>query len=68
MAQENSRLFGEIISIFMLLMLCLALIAGQARSAAEAHVRSFSDSVTNAGNVAAEPRRRSADAGPRLFD
>jgi hypothetical protein len=68
MSQRSSHHVNEIISIFLLLMMLIALVAGQNRSAPDGAVAAVSISVTKASSVATEPSRRPAPAGRRLFD
>ena len=68
MDQDRNRYVNEIISIFMMLMLILALVAGQSRDVGEARASAVSVSVTNASKVATEPLRRPANGGRRIFD
>ncbi len=68
MARDNNKYVNEIISIFMMLMLVLALVVGQSRGADEARASAVSVSVTKASKVATEPLRRPADGGRRFFD
>jgi hypothetical protein len=68
MSQRSSYHANEIISLFVLLMMLVALVAGQSRGAPDGEAAAVSISVTKASKVATEPSRRPAPAGRRLFD
>ena len=68
MTQKMNQYTNEIISIFMMLMLCWALLAGPARDARGEALSAAPVSVPKASKVATEPLRRPANGGRRLFD
>ncbi len=69
MSSKIDQYVNEIISIFMMLMLLLALVSSprQDADADEDLIAPISVSVTKASKVATEPLRRPADSGRRLF-
>ncbi len=68
MHDKLNQFMNEIISIFMMLMLLLALVSGPERATEEEVASPLPVSVTKASKVATEPLRRSADGGRRLFE
>jgi hypothetical protein len=68
MDHRISQYLNEIISIFMMLMLCLAFLSSPGRGADDAGEAPVSVSVKKASKVATEPLRRPADGGRRFFD
>ncbi len=67
MHDKLNQFMNEIISIFMMLMLLLALVSGPERATEEEVASPLPVSVTKASKVATEPLRRPADGGRRLF-
>jgi hypothetical protein len=68
MARQMQQYMNEIISIFMMLMLFLALASSPAEPNAKDEARPVSVSVKQASKVATEPLRRPTDGGRRLLD
>ena len=68
MHDKLNQFMNEIISIFMMLMLLLALVSGPERATEEEVASPLPVSVTKASKVATEPLRRPADGGRRLFE
>ena len=68
MHNKLDQFTNEIISIFMMLMLFLALMSGPDRGSDEELASPLPVSVTKASKVATEPLRRPADGGRRLFE
>ncbi len=68
MSHRISQHVNEIISLFVLLMMIVALVAGQSRGMSDDATAAVSISVTKASKVATEPLRRPAPVGRRFFD
>ena len=67
MSQRQNDYLNEIVSIFIMLMMFVAFMAGQGRQAGLDDAAAISYSVTKASKVATEPVRRSPKGGRRLF-
>ncbi len=68
MDNKTNQFMNEIISIFIMLMLLLALVSGPDDVSDEELASPLPVSVTKASKVATEPLRRPADGGRRLFE